>query len=399
MKNYFIIVCLILIAVLTASCTVSDDYISPETGKENEANAQKPSVKGDYNETYDNITADINGFVVFNGFLSIQASGSLYAYDPENGEPVILCSDPSCDHKECFFGYTGSAVDSNIIQCGSRIYNIRTVPLSETVKFNNGQTSSSKFQIVSADLNGNNTVLHYENADYIGSICPVNDEYMYFLQTNSNEGTYELYKLTYKNNKTELIASSSSYPAPICEKEGYIYYSDPVLPAFGRIDSQTGKDEIILNGSSYYFHFNDNYMWFANTSAKKAKNYTAYRYDFKTGEIVEILPEVSRFVMTDEHIFYTKNEGLVVETADRDYKDSLSGRIYMCDHDGSNSIMIRDDYEQLYYQSFIPYHDKLFAEYRVYDENLENNLNSSDGFIYGYVAIGDTEDYTTFEIK
>ena len=140
-------------------------------------------------------------------------------------------------------------------------------------------------------------------------------------------------------------------------------------------------------------------MWFANTSAKKAKNYTAYRYDFKTGEIVEILPEVSRFVMTDEHIFYTKNEGLVVETADRDYKDSLSGRIYMCDHDGSNSIMIRDDYEQLYYQSFIPYHDKLFAEYRVYDENLENNLNSSDGFIYGYVAIGDTEDYTTFEIK
>ena len=36
---------------------------------------------------------------------------------------------------------------------------------------------------------------------------------------------------------------------------------------------------------------------------------------------------------------------------------------------------------------------------KLADENLENNLNSSDGFIYGYVAIGDTEDYTTFEIK
>ncbi len=400
MKKLLIAFIIIAMSIILTACVVSEEYINSETEVENNTELPVPATPGNYNETYDVIRPNVLGFDIVNDFLLVPGSNSLYAYDPEKDESVIMCPDPTCDHRECFFGYK-SIIVTKIVQCNDRLYTIRTVPLSSTITFDNGMESADKYQIISADLNGNNIVLHYEYYDYVDSLC-VTDDNIYFIQRNINEGVYELCKLTIKNNKVELLKSSAQ-PEPICENNGYLYYNDKLLDVLGRIELKTGKDEIILDrDDGNYYQYNDNYMWFVMAPEIAGEPQTVCRYDFHTGEIVEIMSgSFSRFIVTDNHIFFTKNENNLFEFYDGKLKDFLNGRIYMCDIDGNNIVMIRNDYKKIYYRIFIPYHDKLFVKYKVYDEKSEESKEDFfNGLTYGYVNIGDVEsDYTTFTFK
>ena len=222
---------------------------------------------------------------------------------------------------------------------------------------------------------------------------------MYFYQRDSYDGTYGLYKLTYKNNNIELLKTYVTSPSPICERDGWLYYDDGQAGHIGRLNLETLEDEVVCQ-SALNIHYDDTYIYFQSQTGKGSNDFSIFRYTFETGSLDEIVSGTSRYRMSDQHIFFTKDEGLTIEGKEKDYFDRLSGRIYMCDKDGSNIVLIRDDYEKIYYKSFYMYKDKLYAEFFYYDDNLVENLANHNEYLYGYVTIGDMEsDFTTFDVK
>lgn len=109
MKKFLALFILIYITAALSSCVISDEYYYPEKQEEpNKPVTNQTVTKGTFNETFDTIKDRCNGFNIVNGLLYIDMSKRLYMYDPDNGDRVILCSDPSCDHRGCLWGSADS---------------------------------------------------------------------------------------------------------------------------------------------------------------------------------------------------------------------------------------------------------------------------------------------------
>ena len=197
MKKLIALFLVQILMVNFSSCTISKEYYLSEKQEEiNKPVTSQTATQGSYNETFDNIKDLCNGFNIINGLLYIDMSKKLYMYDPNNGDRISLCPDPSCPHNSCLWGSDSEACQltphNEIVTYEDKVFFIRVLAKRSAQLLDNGMPAIYDYQIISADFNGENIKIHHETIDYIPKIYPMNEDYMYFCQRDSYDGTYGL---------------------------------------------------------------------------------------------------------------------------------------------------------------------------------------------------------------